>query len=42
MNYILLDIQQAGIGAIGWVLVMFVVVPILGSLFKGKNDEKKP
>ena len=42
MKCILLDVQQAGIGLVGWILVMFVLVPVLGSLFKGNKDEKKP
>lgn len=42
MNSHLLVVQQAGLGILGWALVFFVVVPLLGSMFKGKKDEEKP
>ncbi len=42
MNYHLLEVQQAGLGILGWVLVFFVIVPLLGSMFKGKKDDENP
>jgi len=42
MDSHLLEVQQAGLGILGWVLVFFVIVPLLGSMFKGKNDDEKP
>ena len=42
MKMILLEVQEAGLGLIGWVLVFFVLVPVLSSLFKSKKDEDNP
>ena len=42
MNIVLLEVQQAGLGLIGSILVFFILIPLLSNIFKSKNDDKKP
>lgn len=42
MSLLYIEVQQAGLGLIGWALVFFVLIPVMSSLFKSKKDEDNP
>lgn len=42
MNTHFLQVQQAGLGFIGWLIVFAVLVPLMSSIFKSKKEDEPP